>query len=200
MPLPVPPVARVKYVDRMTVDDLRRHYPELSAYPLVDVDIVDDGERLSAIADASVDFVIANHFVEHTEDPIGTLSQHVRVLRPGGVLYLAVPDKRRTFDIDREITSIEHLLRDHDDGPGWSRGAHYLDWARLVDRVPEETLHARARELDESGYSIHFHVWDPEAFLVFLDHCRRSLGLPFTVEASEEVGGELIAVLRKAAT
>src|SRR5438309_632310 len=34
-PLPVPASARVKYVDRMTVADLRRQYEELAAEPLV---------------------------------------------------------------------------------------------------------------------------------------------------------------------
>src|SRR5437868_3016790 len=39
-PLPPPPGARVKYVDRMSVDDLRRQYPELASYDLVPVDII----------------------------------------------------------------------------------------------------------------------------------------------------------------
>src|SRR5690349_12337154 len=52
-PLKVPPTARVRYVDRMGVADLRREYPELSRERLVDVDILDDGETLASVGDAT---------------------------------------------------------------------------------------------------------------------------------------------------
>jgi len=51
--------ANVRYVDRMPVEELKKQYPELSAYNLVEPDILDDGETLSSISDDSVDFVIA---------------------------------------------------------------------------------------------------------------------------------------------
>jgi hypothetical protein len=48
--------------------------------------------------------------------PTVALGNMIRVLRPGGVLYLAVPDKRYTFDADRPVTPTDHLLRDHREG------------------------------------------------------------------------------------
>src|SRR5690606_20635940 len=129
---PLPPGARVRYVDRLSTVDLRAQYPELAALPLVEVDVVDDGERLSRIADASLDFVVASHFLEHCEDPIGALLAFLRVLRPGGVLYLAVPEKRLCeFDVARPVTPLDHVIADHAEGPERSRRAHYLEWARL---------------------------------------------------------------------
>ena len=62
-PLPVPKQAKVKYVDRMSVADLRKHYPEKKTSNLVAVDIVDNGETLAMLANDSQDFVIANHFL-----------------------------------------------------------------------------------------------------------------------------------------
>lgn len=114
--LAVPPEARVRYVDRMTVDDLRAHYPELAGRPLAPVDVVDDGERLSAIAAESVDFIVANHFLEHCEDPIQTIETHLGKLRPGGILFYAVPDKRYTFDFHAWtqsdlLTLVTHLQK-----------------------------------------------------------------------------------------
>src|ERR1035438_1530581 len=70
-PLKVPRAARVRYVDRLPVAELRRQYPELASAHLVDIDIVDDGEKLSAVGAGTQEFVIANHFLEHCEDPIG---------------------------------------------------------------------------------------------------------------------------------
>ncbi|MDP9254039.1 MAG: hypothetical protein M3O66_03725, partial [Verrucomicrobiota bacterium] len=57
--------ARVRYLDRLPTEELRRHYPELANETQVNVDIVDDGETLRTIEDASYDFVIASHLVEH---------------------------------------------------------------------------------------------------------------------------------------
>ena len=87
-PMPLPPGAGVTYVDRMTVEELRAHYPELAELELTPVDVVDDGERLATFEDESVDFVVANHFLEHCENPIGTIETHLRKLRPGGVAVL----------------------------------------------------------------------------------------------------------------
>jgi SAM-dependent methyltransferase len=199
MPLRVPRTARVRYVDRMTVPSLREHYPELRLLDLVTPDIIDDGERLGTLPDESADFVIANHFIEHCQDPIGTLMSHVRVLRVGGTLYMAVPDKRLTFDKDREITPLAHVLRDHEEGPAWSHRTHYEEWAKHIDGVDDAQVAARADELIADDYSIHFHVWTPDAFLELLVHARAQLGLPVELEAIERNGHEFIVILRKAA-
>ena len=105
----------------MTAPQLRQHYPELSQVDLVNVDIVDDGESLATISDGSMDFVVANHFIEHCQDPIRALTNHFRVLKTGGILFLALPDKRFTFDKDRPVTPNAHLYQDHEIGPAQSR-------------------------------------------------------------------------------
>ena len=197
-PLPVSQHARVRYVDRMTTPDLRRQYPELDGKPLVEVDVVDDGERLANVPDASLDFVIANHFLEHCQDPIAALGTMFRVVRPGGIVYLAIPDKRFTFDVDREVTSTEHLLEDHRKGPEGSRQEHFEEWARLVDKVGEAEVGAHAAKLVEADYSIHFHVWTQGDALELLSVARRELGLDYDVEVAIRNGHENVFVLRKA--
>jgi SAM-dependent methyltransferase len=198
-PLPVPRSAHVRYVDRLPVSKLRAHYPELEQEPLVEVDILDDGERLATIADSSLDFVVANHFLEHTQDPVGTLTNAFRVLRPRGVLYLAVPDKRHTFDSDRPVTPFEHLLRDFDQGPQVSRRDHFEEWARLVDRVPADEVSRRAEQLMEQDYSIHYHVWTQREALELLTTVRERLELDFDIELMERIEYEVVFVLRKGA-
>ncbi len=187
----------MRYVDRMDLRELHDHYPELPVKKLVEVDLVDDGERLASQPDCSADFIIANHFIEHTEDPIGTLANHLRVLRPGGILYLAVPDRRRTFDADRQPTPLAHVVQDHEQGPAWSRRSHQEEWARLVEKVPESEVSARASLLEDSDYSIHFHVWAPWEFRALLDYARQERGLAFALEALEHNEHEFIVVLRR---
>lgn len=180
-PLEIPANATVRYVDRMTVADLRKQYRELAEYELVEVDIIDDGEILLSIADASVDFVIANHMIEHCQNPIGTIEQHLRVLKPGGILYMAVPDKRYTFDCDRPVTSLEHLIRDAEE-PESSMRSHFEEWNRLVNKVPEEQVAASTQHLIDINYSIHFHVWTQAEFLELLFYCRNNLSFTFEIE------------------
>ncbi len=198
LPLPVPEDARVRYVDRMTVAELRRQYPELDALPLVEPDIIADGELLESIADASQDFVIANQFIEHCQNPLLALRNMFRVLKGGGTLYLSIPDKRYTFDSDRPVTPVEHLFEDYERGPGWSRRGHFEEWVRLVDKVEEGAGAAeRVDKLIGMDYSIHFHVWTQAEMFELLGALRARLGLDFDVEFFLKQGNECIFVLRK---
>jgi SAM-dependent methyltransferase len=193
-PLRVPAGVTVTYVDKWTVAELREHYPDLAGVPIVEPDVFDDGTRLETIADCSQDFVVANHFLEHCEDPIGTLETLLRVTRPGGVLYLAVPDKRRTFDRRRPPTSLAHLLRDHEDGPEASRAEHYAEWARLVEAVDERDVATCVAQTAERPH-IHFHVWTHATLVEHLAALRERLG--FELVEAHSHGNESVVVLRR---
>jgi predicted SAM-dependent methyltransferase len=203
-PLRVPKSVKVQYVDRLTVAALRTHYQELAKEKLVEANIIDDGERLTTIHDDSQDFVIANHYVEHCQDPIGALANMLRVLKNGGILYLAIPDKRYSPDCDRPITPNEHLVKDHRDGPLWSRRQHFEEWVRLwtYERLQDtEAVEKRVDELMAMDYSIHYHVWTPAAFMGFLlllkDELAANLGLHCEIEQFFRNEFEIIVILRK---
>jgi len=169
--------ARVRYVDRLSRADLREQYPELSALPVVDPDIIDDGEKLGTVPQGSQDFIIANHFIEHCADPIGTLSVFVSRLRPGGIIYMGVPDKRDCFDRDRPSTTFEHLEQDHADGGAASRRGHFEEFARLSHfqgKGTELEIQTLAQHWLDIDYSIHFHVWTFEEFGAFLNRVAHS--------------------------
>jgi SAM-dependent methyltransferase len=208
-PLALPRHAEVRYVDRMQRDELRREYPELADWDLTRVDVVDDGESLATIAEESQDFIVANHFLEHCENPIGTIETHLLKLKPGGILFYAVPDKRYTFDFRRPVTPLEHMVADYEQGPERSRREHFDEWARLVvdedspsvgtteQASSEEWVAAKARELEENAYSIHMHVWTQAEFLALILDCRRRFDEGFDLEAAAHQGIEFIVVLRK---
>src|SRR5260370_8654769 len=94
-PLAVATGASVTYVDRLPVAELREHYPELADLPLTPVAVIGNAEDLSAFDDQSLDFVIANHLLEHLEYPIRGLLEFQRALRPAGLVYLALPAERQ---------------------------------------------------------------------------------------------------------
>jgi SAM-dependent methyltransferase len=197
-PLPVPANASVRYVDRVSVAQLRAYYPELGDRVLTEPDLIQDGERLPEIADGSLDFIIANHMLEHCENPLGTLRVHLDRVRHGGVLFYAIPDKRQCFDHSRPLTSFAHLVADEADGGAQSRWSHYLEWAVHVNGLTDAACaEHNARENMRNAYSIHFHVWDPCAFRDMLHAAQTHLRDAFAIEHFEENGTEAIAILRK---
>jgi predicted SAM-dependent methyltransferase len=189
----------VRYVDCLDTEALRAMHPQKSARRFVKVDIVDDGERLATIADDSEDFVIANHFLEHCEDPIGTLRNLLRVVRPGGVVYLSVPDKRHIFDCDRPSTTVEHLIRDHEHGPAISRQSHYEEVVRLAMKVQGEAeVQAAVQDLVDKKYRIHFHCWTQTDFLQLLCTLQVRPGFKrFDVVEFVANEREMVVVLRR---
>jgi SAM-dependent methyltransferase len=198
-PMRLPRGARARYVDIAPTAELRALYPAKTRRWLVDVDVVDDGERLATVADGSQDFVASNHFFEHCEDPIGALRNMLRVLRPGGVVYFSVPDKRRMFDRDRPATTLAHLVQDHEAGPELSRHGHYEEVVRLGIKVRgEAAVAARTAELEREHFRIHFHCWTQTDLCELLCALQRRPGFPpFDLVEFVANEREMIVVLRK---
>lgn len=196
-PLEVNNIAQVKYVDRMSVKELRQHYPELGDLNLVEPDIIDDGEILSKITDGSLDFIIANHMLEHCENPIGTLRNHVAKLKPGGIGYYAVPDKNYTFDIERPLTTFEHLVYDDKLGVLGSREQDFREWVTYVNNKKGDDAVEYVKHLMEIDYSIHFHVWDYNAFCKFIEEANVYLGGLYRIEEIQKNSGEIICIIRR---
>lgn len=76
------------------------------------IDIVAPGDKLP-VEDASVDFVISSHVLEHFADPIAALREWYRVVRPDGYIYMIVPNMERTFDRGRTRTTVAELEARH---------------------------------------------------------------------------------------
>ena len=187
---------RVQYVDIRSTAELRDEYREINPDDIPPVDRVDNGETLATFTNESLDFIINSHMIEHTEDPIATLGNWLRVLRPGGVLYLVVPDMRKSFDRRRQPTDFAHLLADHQQGPAVSRQAHYLEWAGLVERCRPEHIADRAGQLAEQRYRIHFHVWTATGFIAFLMSYREMQPV-FDLLHMEQNEEECLVLLQK---
>jgi glycosyltransferase involved in cell wall biosynthesis len=81
------------------------------------VDILAPGDDLP-LPDNSQDFVISSHVIEHFSDPIRALKEWRRVVRPGGYIYVIAPHKERTFDRERQRTTLAELIERHKTGIG----------------------------------------------------------------------------------
>ncbi len=196
-PLDVSAKARVRYVDRASMDINVILFPDIPRENFVPIDIYDDGETLSQIPDGSQDFIIANHFLEHTKNPLGTVEAHLRKCKSGGVLFYAVPDKQFTFDRDRPLTPFQHVLADYLAPDPARDEAHYREYAEYIDGKTGAEIEPHARLLIETDNRLHFHVWNKRNILGLFIRAQRVLKIPYHIETGAWVDNEVIVILRK---
>jgi SAM-dependent methyltransferase len=186
-------------VDRVSRDQLIADYGALFANAHLDPaaipepDVVDDAATLATFDDGSVDFVIANHVLEHLEDPIAALRNFMRVIRPDGVLFITLPDPAHSFDAGRARTTVEHVLLDHEHGPVTSRQEHYEEWARHIDGATGTDVAIRAAAYARQDARHHFHVWELDGFLELLG----AIELPATLEVAQRQDSEFAVIQRR---
>src|ERR1035437_271555 len=174
---PVAARSMVWYVDRHHSSELQREYPELGQQ-LISPDVVADAGQLP-FANGSLNFVIANHVLEHMPFPLASLRSWYRVLGAGGVLILKIPDKRYTFDLKRRRTSLQHLVEEDLHPEAFNKRAHFQDWVEHVGgSAPEsESLQHETNRLMVLDYSIHYHVWTDEDIRELIDYTRTGMRL-----------------------
>ena len=76
------------------------------------IDLIADGDNLP-FKDDTLDFVFTSHVLEHFYDPIKALQEWYRVIKGGGYIFMIIPHKERTFDKDRERTTLNELINRH---------------------------------------------------------------------------------------
>jgi SAM-dependent methyltransferase len=109
----------VRYLDWFSADELFEQHkdnPKRLVSNIVEVDYVIKSHHFAGQIDDRFDMIFAAHVVEHVADMIGWLQQLESLLLPGGVVFLAVPDRRYTFDYHRRTTVVLDVIRAHEEG------------------------------------------------------------------------------------
>tara|TARA_B100000212_G_scaffold341156_1_gene323542 strand:- start:24621 stop:25304 length:684 start_codon:yes stop_codon:yes gene_type:complete len=203
-PAKLPNSCQVSYFDVIDPKTASARFPEIQSSKLVSVHILGDVDKrdLRKLTVNSQDFVIANHVIEHVACPIAMVEDMFYVLRTGGWIAIAAPDKRYTFDKKRPLTSYEHLETEYINGVDEVDDEHYLEFLQHVGKhvfqepgrdIKGDIAFARSRRE-------HAHVWDSHTFLEFLMACKKTSGIEFKIEyqsTGEENGIEFFAILRK---
>jgi SAM-dependent methyltransferase len=123
---PIAPKAvgyRTTTLDLVDADALRaraKSDPSINAHGIEAIEEVDLIGSACDVADLVTkrfgpekrfDWILASHTIEHMPDPIRFLEECAKVLTPGGVIRLAVPDKRGCFDHFRPSSDISEWIQ-----------------------------------------------------------------------------------------
>ena len=118
---------QVHVMDHLSREGLIEKYKDhgVQLDNIEEVDFVWSGQPFKELTrgEHQYDWIIASHVIEHTPDLIGFLKECESILKPDGVLSLAIPDKRYCFDHFRPVTGLgkiidAHLARDTVHSPG----------------------------------------------------------------------------------
>ncbi|KAB2772448.1 methyltransferase domain-containing protein [Brucella anthropi] len=204
----------ILYMDFMSRDEHIKsapNVPYIEEIPETDI-IIKDNNYISYIGDRRFDYIIANHVGEHAPDFIGFLNMLSSMLNANGIVFLALPDKKFTFDKFRQNTTLSHVVSDYLCGPQTSIKEHMLEDLLFYDRsfvgAPQDlesrlSKHAIERKLNTvPHYGLHCHVFQSEtivdSLLVPLTHTGFiDLDVLEFYEARPERGGEMILLLVK---
>ena len=196
-PFPIPEHASCVYGDIRDGEELTKYFANDGSPPPAMI----DAQTFSGIADNQFDFAISAHVIEHLQDPLGSIANTMRVLKPSGIFVLIVPDMRYTFDRNRTPTPIEHLLQDWRDGGASTKIDAYIEFIRDVaipvwgHKFSTNALEDEARRLASVDHDIHFHAWTSDTFGQMLERTMDLIG--FTVLGRTSVVNEAIFVLKK---
>jgi SAM-dependent methyltransferase len=208
------PDANVLYVDHADTASLRAKYAgDADVTEMVDVDVVWGDQPLADALGprAPVDWVVASHVIEHVPNIVGWFDELAAVLRDGGIVSLAIPDKRYCFDIRRRETDPADVvgawlagstrpslgmvyefyarIEQVDAQQAW-RGAY--DGIEIEDNVDQGLEWARTAAASDDYTDIHCWAFTPASFVATLRTLFRLRLTSFAVASlAPTIPGEL---------
>lgn len=106
-------VHNVHYTDYTTTEDNISKHAHYKHPEIVEIDFVwTPGKQLKECVSNGIiyDWAIASHVLEHVPDPIGWMLEVFDVLKTGGILSLALPDRNKCFDRNRSLTDASEWI------------------------------------------------------------------------------------------
>lgn len=145
------------------------------------VDVIADGSHLP-FPDNHWDFVVSSQSLEHNWNVIGALKEWLRVVKPGGFVFVIFPHPERTPDKGRPRTKLSELI-ERNNGTRSRPTERNPEW-------PESSL--------EAGHywDAHHTVWLPDDAI----ECAHYIGgneVVATQDPDDKVGNGFTFVLKK---
>lgn len=118
-----------------------------------------DGNNLPFASDTFT-AVVSGHIIEHTPSPYQYLKEQMRVLTPGGYLFLEFPNRYHHTELHTGLPSLEHLPR-----PLRSLCLRYCAWQYSIYPPDDQR---RYRDILQTLRPVS--VWQVKMYLSFMGH------------------------------
>jgi|SRR5215469_697011 len=207
--------ARVEILDHASTEEIRAKYRSVSnvdTNQIEDVDFVMDGRRMRDVVgkQSAYDYIIASHVIEHTPDMVSFLQDCEWLLKTGGRLLLAVPDKRFCFDVYRPTSTTGDVLqafleqrKRHTPGKAFDHVSSIANLTPEGERVLAHSLTDAyslftAMQSSNDYHDVHAWQYTPSSFRLILQDLN-ALGVLELREAEfhDTVGLEFYSVLSR---
>jgi O-antigen biosynthesis protein len=175
-PFPIPLHCHVQYAERYSQDAIKdKFHVGQNCHNLVEPNLITDLETLDGIEDNSLDFIVASHVIEHVKNPLLAIERAYQKLRVGGSLVLVIPDKEKTFDKQRELTTLEHLILDYQNSSSERDKEHYVEFYRLASPKEASQLYETVENKFQDQDDIHYHTFTYESFALLIDYACKNI-------------------------
>lgn len=167
----------IKYADIQNREGIINYYkndPNVIIEKIPDIDFVVSASSPSESIVEKFDYIIANHVIEHSPNPILYIQELSRLLNKNGILFMAIPDKKNTFDKNRPITTFDHLIDDYLSGADNSDITHVFEYNRFVvyENQPLNEVYKKTLldlKKNKKFSHIHYHVFSINEFRSILN-------------------------------
>lgn len=118
------------------------------------------------IFDSEYDFVFSSHSLEHSPNPVNSLVEQIRIIKPNGIVYCIIPNKNYTYDRLRRTTDSKVLIEKYESKNFDITEEEALDVIRNTDNHELYKIHNNrvlefAKEIIEKKEGIHhFYTFD----------------------------------------
>ncbi|MBK8619803.1 MAG: methyltransferase domain-containing protein [Anaerolineales bacterium] len=169
--------------------------PVVNINNIVETDYLWGKQTLPELVEGKLfDYVVASHVIEHVPNMLGWMREIASVLKDGGILSLAIPDKRYTFDHKRDLTSLGTLVESYlmdkrrpgirdifDQESMATKVDMYEAWSKNFD--PQTLKHhgnlqmalqlSRGYLLSDEYSDVHVNIMTPASFLMILEQASQ---------------------------
>lgn len=147
---------------------------------------ITEAVELNGVPEDKYDFLLSCHSLEHIANPIKALKRWYEVLKPGGSLILILPNKDVTFDVNRPITQMHHLIDDYKNNVDEHDDTHFKEVLQLhkleaddgiadMDALKERTLK------NFQNRCVHHHIFSLNLIKEVLEYCNFEIKIQKTI-------------------
>jgi len=136
---------------------------------------ISEATDLSDIQNETYDFVLSSHTLEHSANPLKAMFEWYRVLKNDGILILVLPHYENTFDHNRPVTPLQHMIDDYNEDMTEADLTHLDEILKLHDLTKDPGAGSfdsfKKRSLKNlENRCLHQHVFNTESAIEVVDY------------------------------